>query len=437
MKEFFKWMFSISKCFGANLRVVRIMGFNFVVGVRSKKKQTPQSGQRYAPEEYPIEDNKIVFLCDQNVYRCNPKYITEEIIQRRLPWNLVWIVDRKVLQNVLDKTEIFSPSVRLVMMGSDECFKECYTAKIIVDNTWRLFLLNRGIRKRPGQVYIQTWRTSYGIKKFGYARHSCSAETLRKFSLYSSQVDWFISNSKWESNFYRLSLRIPSNRILELGHPRNDILFCEEQHEKIRRKIFKKFHIPEGKKLLLYAPTRNDERPAEAYALDIPRVLEACSKKWGGDWLCATRLTAQGVKKHYLAEVENIIPVHDHADVQELLIAADVCISDYSSCIFDYIHTGRPAFICALDRRNFEQHRGIYYPLIETPFPVTENNAGLIQDILNHNQNLYFDKVRHFLEQKGSIEDGKASKRVVDFMKGVLNGTDKSKEERKSPLLSP
>lgn len=393
-------------------QVVSFLGVNFV----TKRRNAVLRSTFPDADKLPISPNKIVFRCENNNYRCNPKYIAEEIIKRQLQWKLVWIVD----QNIQRYKDDFPASIHIVGMGSDEALSECSTARVIVDNVWRIFLLNRGVKKRPGQVYMQTWRGSYGGKKFGLARHSCSLEYFEAGMRDISQVDYFISNSCWETELYKKTFRCNDGKILELGHPRNDILFRREEYGGTRDKVFQKSGIPEHKKLLLYAPTRNDERTPKAYNLAVARVLNACSEKWGGEWMCAARMTFRGDVRHYLPKNENIIFVRNYADVQELLVAADVCVSDYSSCIFDFLHTGKPAFIFAPDRREYERSRGLYYPLSETPFSVAENNEQLVNNILNFRSDQYLKRTQSFLRSKGSIEDGHAAERVVNFLQTIM-----------------
>lgn len=235
-------------------------------------------------------------------------------------------------------------------------------------------------------------------------------------------MDYFIANSEWEANLYKQIFRTSSPKILKLGHPRNDVFFKKNIHSDICAKIKKKYRIPKEKKILLYAPTRNDERPPKAYGLDVTRILATCSEKWGGEWVCIARLTTKGAIWHYLPETPDIIFAHHHADFQELLVAADVCISDYSSCIFDYLHTRKPAFIFATDYASYMQKRGLYYPLSMTPFLIARNNTELAENIRKYDPIIYNNKVEQFLLGKGSIEDGFAAKRTVDFLENQIKG---------------
>ena len=122
-----------------------------------------------------------------------------------------------------------------------------------------------------------------------------------------------------------------------------------------------------------------------------------------------------------IPQSDSIIDVTMYQDIQELLASADIAITDYSSCIFDFMLTKKPGFIYATDIEEYNTERGFYYPLEETPFPIARNNEELIQNILNFDNEKYQQKVEKFLKDKGCIEDGHASERVVELIKEIIN----------------
>ncbi len=392
--------------------IVYILGTKFVLRRRNVRIYKPQD-EIATIRSLPINREKILFRSDRNNYSCNTKYIAEEILRRNLPWELVWIVDK----NILHFKDDFPAGIRLEMIGTDEALHDSMTARILIDNTYRRYLLNHDLQKKTGQVYIQTWRGSYGIKKFGLGRNNFNVDTWNSVLEDIKQMDYFISHSTWESNFYRRTFR--AKKILELGHPRNDIFFRKDV-DTIRRKVCEKLDIPTNKRLVLYAPTRNDNRPRKVFNMDYSAVLAALKNKFGGEWVMAARMTPLANRERFITDDLGIINVSNYADIQELLVTADVCISDYSSCIFDYLHTGRPAFIYASDHASFERSRGLYYPLAQTPFQIAENNEQMLNNIRSFNSEVYSRKISPFLKEKGSMEDGCAAKRVVDLLQKLI-----------------
>ncbi len=88
--------------------------------------------------------------------------------------------------------------------------------------------------------------------------------------------------------------------------------------------------------------------------------------------------------------------------------------------IFDFVLKGLPGFIFVSYIEKYNTERGFFYPLEETPFPIAINNKQLLDNILNFDKDIYSDKVKFFLKDKGCVEDGHASERVVDLIQSIL-----------------
>lgn len=107
--------------------------------------------------------------------------------------------------------------------------------------------------------------------------------------------------------------------------------------------------------------------------------------------------------------------------MQELLAITDVAITDYSSWIYDFVLLRKPGFIFATDIEEYNNERGFYYPLESTPFPVATNNIQLVENIRRFDNVKYQHDIDLFLKEKGCIEDGEASRRVVELLSGILD----------------
>lgn len=359
-----------------------------------------------------VQPNKIIFMTFNHRYMCNPKYICEEINRQNLPVDMVWAVTTPQL-----KSQEFPKNVRLVVRGTYPFFKELVTSKVWVENAFGLTW--NPIPKKKDQFYLQTWHGSMGLKRMGKEdvknrRWSFAA------SLSGKWVDLCISNSTFETEIFRQT-HWPTNQIQELGHARNDILFSDkETQDGIRSRICEYFEIDPAKKIALYAPTfRNSDSP-KIFDLDYSRFLDALQKKFGGEWVLLNRYhfkTKAVRKKHVENTDERIISASSYPDIQELMVASDVGITDYSSWICDFVLTGRPGFIYAPDLAAYDQERGFYYPLNETPFPVAETNKELEENILNFDSEQYAKQKEEFLKARGCKETGTAAKQIVEIIK--------------------
>lgn len=398
---------------------VCILGFKF----RFLNKKRFEEANIY--KNLPIQNNKIVFYTLNGSYTCNPKYISEEILKQKLPYDLVWVVDKHILKYLKD----FPENIRLVMKDSPEDYIECSTAKIWVSHRRGVEYVKKGFFKRKGQVYIQTWHGSLGIKKTGEASSTKDKEFVKHCRQDAAQFDYMVSNGRYTTNFFKQTF-YNCGKILEYGHPRNDIFFKDE-HD-IKEKVYSILNIPLDKKVVLYAPTFRVKSDISHYDIDFKKVISAMNKKFNHDYVFVLRLHPKFVDLKYQVlqkDVEGlIVDATDYSDMQELLVASDVVITDYSSCIYDFMLSYKPGFIFATDIKNYDNTRGLYYPLTSTPFPVAENNDEMVKNIENFDYEKYKKEVKEFLDGKGCIDDGHASKRVVKLIKSIIETPDKVEE---------
>lgn len=383
------------------------------LGIKIKFTRKVHDQQFY--HHLPIQDNKIVFRHHFGSYACNVKYITEEILKQNLPYDLVWVVNKHILKFQKD----FPKNVRLVMTHTPEAYKEYATAKIWIDSERRSTFIHEGLFKRDGQIYIQTFHGSLGIKKTAPDRGDIPQRALKNSKADAAQIDYLISNGSYTSDFFR-RIFWNNGKILETGHPRNDIFF--KDNSAIKEKVYKELKIPSDKKIVMYAPTLREDRDLSCYTLNFRKVVEAISEKFNGEYVILLRLhpLILSLKDQYMQEFNNIVDATDYSDMQELLVSSDVLITDYSSCIYDFMLSYKPGFIFATDVKKYDNTRGLYYPLTSTPFPVASTNDELIEKIKNFDCEAYKKEVTEFLKGKGCIDDGHASERVVDLIKRVV-----------------
>ena len=360
-----------------------------------------------------INPRKIIF--DNYMgssYGCNGKYITEALLKAYPEAEIVWTV-----RDVAIHRDEFPSQVRLVEYLSDEAMFEYATAAIWVCNIHLVPYLFKGLRKKEGQFFIQTWHGSLGIKKIENNSQLIrkAQNWLKMAELSSSYTDFWISNSNFETVVYK-SAFWHVHDILEYGHPRNDILFGENKD--IKEKVRNKLSIAEGTKTVLYVPTYRESDLTEKFEMDYQRVVHAFEERYDGEWKLLMRMHPKMREKaqKIVPKLTQVVDVSCYPDIQELMVFTDAMITDYSSCIFDFILTYKPGFIYAVNEQGYDSERGLYYPLSATPFSIAHSNTELEQNIRDFNPVEYHDKVVQFLTEKGCIDDGKASERVVQLI---------------------
>ena len=377
---------------------------------------TAAAARAHIAKTTPIKNDRIVFMHYSDKYQCNPKYICEELLRQGLDYDIVYIIDRKGREKLPE-------GVRGVRRHTLRHFFEMASAKVWVDNAvnfpWRY------VPKKKGQFYINTWHGSMGLKRINVSDIE-SGHWRRAAAIAGQITDVMISNSKFETKVYRTSFWPDKKvKILEYGHPRNDVFFYDDEKKaEIRKKVYDHFELEDDVHTILYAPTFRNARNLDVYDIDYDRLIAAAEKRFGGRWVVINRYHFKLAHKlESVAALKNndrVLDGNSYSDIQELMLASDIGITDYSSWICDYILLGRPAFIYARDIEEYDGERGFYYPLESTPFAVAQNNDEMEANILNFDEDVFAAKQKKFLEDRGCIEDGHAAQRVVGLIRTVM-----------------
>ena len=369
----------------------------------------------------PVDPRKVVFASLSGGVSCNPKYIALELLRRRDDLDVVWLVEGSPSASGLPR------GARAVPLWSIGAIREMATAKVLVENAQQMFLFNVAA-KRPGQSYFNTWHGSLGIKRLSTASRRVR-ETAERLS---AAVDAVLTNSAFEEGVFRESL-FPRARMLRLGHARNDVFFWpEERKAPLRARVRAAAGLAEGERLALYAPTfRESAFFTAAGGLRFGEWARAFSDRFGGVWRIAVRLhphDARGLEEGLFSLPADVLNLSSYDDVQELLVAADACVTDYSSLIFDYLLGGGPGFVFAPDKAKYDESRGFCYPLEETPFPIAETEGTLCANIRAFDAAKYAADRETFLKAHGCYERGDASARAADWIEGKVSSVARRRD---------
>ncbi len=364
-----------------------------------------------ACQRLPMKGNKLFFYCYEGMgYRCNCKYIAQMLLDRRCPVELVWAISSE------EDGAGMPGGIRTVLAGTEEYYRELYTSAVVIENDGK----DPFAYKRPGQYCINTWHGYGPFKKVGGALPGSDREKTRE---YYSYYDLFLTASRFYSKVYRKSFCF-DGEILERGAPRNDLFFRENHAgEKIRAM----YGIPPDKGIVLLAPTyRRDKAGAfDQYDVDPGRVLDCVGKKFRKEYVMVYRfhhqLYASDRRSGYYKEG---IDATLYPDIQELLAAADVVITDYSSLMWDFSLQRRPVFLYQKDLEEYAGRRGFYAPVSQWPYPRARTEQELLEVIRRFDPETYAAQLDRFLERYGSCDDGHAAEAVVERI------MDRIKEQR-------
>ena len=277
-------------------------------------------------------------------------------------------------------------------------------------------------RRRPEQTCLQTWHGT-PFKKLGFDV-SDMRKTVRRFQRgWERQLDnwqYVLSPNRFSTPILRRAYAI-EGEMLETGYPRVDVLAGADRDARgaeLRRRL----GIPEGVRTVLYAPTYRDhvvDRRGR-YRLDLQLDLERLRQAVGEDTVILFR------KHHYVVDSVPVTAdgfvrdVSSFPDGTELMLAADVLITDYSSMMVDYANTGRPMLFYTYDLDAYaEEIRGFYLDFVATvPGPLlrtTDEVAEALRD-LDGVRSAHDARYAAFRETFCELDDGRAASRVVDCL---------------------
>src|SRR5690625_2916902 len=208
-----------------------------------------------------IKSNKIfLYSYYGSQYGCNPKYITEYILENYPPhtFDIVWAFNHAQSKNEME-------NVRWVKNMSLKYFYELCTSKVIITNyrTTDLFV------KRQDQYYIQTWHSSLRLKQIEKdAENTLPAHYVAMAKQDSLKCDLLLSGCQYSTDIFKRSFWY-TGEIFEHGTPRNDLFFGE--NVKKQELILNQLSISLDTRILLYAPTFRSENNINAYNMDYEK----------------------------------------------------------------------------------------------------------------------------------------------------------------------
>ena len=356
----------------------------------------------------PVQKNKIVFCsAGGRGFGDNPKAITLALLAEKADLDLVWLTR--------DTSTPLPKGVRPCRFGTPQAVKELSTAAVWVNDS------RGGAKyKRKNQKYMQTWH-GFALKHIERSAKNLPESYVNQAKKDSSQTDLIISNSDFMTDIYKKDFWY-SGEVAHFGSPRNDAFFTENS---CGHKVREFFSLPKDRKLVLYAPTFRDDGAADCYAIDTHGLQKALSCRFGGEWTVLLRLhpnAAALANKTFSYDGDFTVNATPYPDMQELMLASDMLITDYSSSMFDFALTGKPCIRFATDMEKYKQDRGFYIPVDQLPFPLSQNNHELVEIISSFDEKRQNAVWEDFSARYGIFEDGNASRRcaekILQWVKG-------------------
>lgn len=369
-----------------------------------------------------VDEKTIIFACfNGKSYSCSPKAIYKYMLSSKKykDYKYIWAFRNPENYKELENNR----NTKLVKIHSKKYKKYLAKAKYWIFN----YKIPDYIYPKKNQIFVQCWHGT-PLKRLG-----CDLEHFdnvlntmkgikKRYKIEASKFSYFISPSKFASekfiSAWNLKETGKENIILEEGYPRNDFLFNYTKNDE--ENIKKKLGIEkDNRKIILYAPTYRSDQHETGVGYTYKEELDftRLQKKIGDKYIILFRphyfIANSFDFEKYKGFVYNVSNIDD---INELYIISDMLITDYSSVFFDYANLKRPIIFYMYDLDHYrDDSNGFYIDLNELPGKIVKTQEELEDEINNININFKYDeKYRKFNEKYNYLDDGNASKRVVE-----------------------
>lgn len=379
---------------------------SLAASAKQKAAEVAKEGIYREQMRHPVEEDLAVFSAywDRGV-ACSPGAISAKLAEIAPHIRQVWLVRRA-------DEPLMPPGVDYVVPGSRRYWSVMARAKYLVNNV----NFSDAVVKRPGQIHVQTHHGTplkrMGIDQIPFPATSRGVDYDALLER-CGRWDYSVSANRHSTETWERAYPVPFTS-LDYGYPRNDVYYTATASDVLR--VRERLGIAPGRKALLYAPTHRDYESAWIPRIDLERLATAL----GDDYLLM-------VRGHYfydrgLSPLEElhrkglIIDVSKYESVEELGLASDALITDYSSVMFDYANLDRPIVVFADDWETYSVTRGVYFDITETsPGVVAGNQEEIERAFLSGawRDEAAAARRAEFRRRFCEFDDGHAAERVV------------------------
>ena len=396
---------------------LKIRFFNFdkniasfkVWPVWSDEQNTPSKRKALINENYEkflkeeINPKRIIFESMWGEkYDCNPRALYEYIDKNYPEYECIWAF--------ADPHRPIKGRGKRVRYGSLEYYHYLATAKYLVNNV----NFPAAYIKREGQIELQTMHGT-PLKTFGL-------EVPGELPTEQARQAYIDRNKRW--NYLTVQGEFMKSKVmdcfgtpvktLKLGYPRTDVLY-KATDEKIAA-LKENLGIPEGKKVVLYAPTWRIRNK-----FDMQLDIERFKRELGDTHVLLIRIHHFSAAGYKIPEDNEVIfDMNRYPSIEELYIVSDALITDYSSALFDYAVTGKPMIFFLHDIEDYKGNlRGTYFDVEkEAPGALAYTNDELFEALKDPEKAAAESESRRkaFMKKYLTYERGNSCKRVLRRM---------------------
>ncbi|MEU9131123.1 CDP-glycerol glycerophosphotransferase family protein [Kitasatospora sp. NPDC048540] len=351
----------------------------------------------------PVDRNLAVYAAYwHRGYACNPAAIYEKARELAPQVRGVWVVENRA------RAATLPPGVPYVILNTPAYLRAMATAKYFVNNV----NFPHTMAKRPGTVHLQTQHGTplktmgMDLRDYPVAADGMDFERLQEAV---DRWDFLVSSNPHTSEHFARAF--PGRyEMLDTGYPRNDrlALATPEECAALRERL----GIEPGSTAVLYAPTHREAQGGYVPLADLRELAGQLGP--GFTLLVRTHYFHDGGAGDLTAGPQDarILDVSDHPVVEDLFLASDALVTDYSSMMFDYAVLDRPIVVFAPDWDEYRHARGVYFDLLaEPPGAVATDQDQLVAAVRAGDPEP--DARAAFRKRFCPWDDGRAAERVV------------------------
>lgn len=330
---------------------------------------------------------------------CNPLAIDRELARVAPGVTRYW--------SVVDRSVQVPDGAIAVVDGSPAWWQARANARLLVVNDW----LRRPFVRRDGQRVVQTW---HGTPLKRLALHRRGFQPRRWAAVVRESLRWnvllaqngYAARVLGKAYAYLGGRPLLDRQLWVEGYPRNDVLRTGDGAA-----VRERLGIAPGEHVILYAPTWRDDREEIVDFVDAKRLAHE------RDAVVLVRGHTRTLLPGHDVTGPRVVDVTAYPDTAELLLAADVLVTDYSSIMFDFSVTGKPMCFMVPDLEHYRgELRGFYFDLVKrAPGPVVRSHDELVA-ALDADPADYAERYAAWRRAFNRLDDGHASERVVARM---------------------
>lgn len=264
------------------------------------------------------------------------------------------------------KTRIYSKDIyrgrknifKTIIQKNKELFALARSKYVFVDNYVSLLTIINPVKS---QKIIQLWHAGVGFKAVGYARFGKEGSPHPFIAGHRKYTHAFVDKEELV-DIYKEVFGAKTEIFNVSGMPRLDGFTDKNRIDKVVDKIYNELPLLKNKKIILFSPTYRGTGSTFAnydYSkLDLIRINEYCEKN---NFIFVVKMHPFVKDKLEIPEEcsNNIIDL-SKMDINELIYIADIMITDYSSCAYEYSYFNRPLIFYRYDKELYEYLRPMH-----------------------------------------------------------------------------